>query len=525
LAAFAPWVRRLNPEIENHLRSLVNFPSPPGVATHIIELARDPDIEMGKVAKVLSMDSALSTKVLRIANSPLYAQRRKSENLRQALVVLGLNATLTLALSFSLVKSLRTGKSNGIDYPLYWRRALVAATAARALADALRQPAAEEIFLAGLLQDVGILALDRAQPELYRGKESIQHDHLALAELEKQALQVDHAAIGGWLMKNWNLPARLCRAIEHSHSLDLQPSSDPGQIFERCVALSGPVADLFLRDAQHRPFAEVGLSVERSLGMDKVAFGQVLGTIGSMLPETEAIFETDLLSEQHPELILEQAREALMLRNLVALREINTLRTVAEISTSRTLELEEETRRDAMTGVYNRAYLDQVLAREFDHATRHKWPLSVAFADLDNFKSINDRFGHQAGDRILQATARILRGNTRETDLIARYGGEEFVVVLPATDADTARGICERIVTAFQNTGHLIGAEHAKVTISIGCATHAAQICFANVAEFIGAADQALYTAKLRGRNRAVPFDRHLPSVLAASAKSAPTRA
>jgi len=65
--------------------------------------------------------------------------------------------------------------------------------------------------------------------------------------------------------------------------------------------------------------------------------------------------------------------------------------------------------------------------------------LSIAFADLDNFKSINDRYGHQAGDRILQATARILRSNTRETDMIARYGGEEFVVVLPATDANTPR--------------------------------------------------------------------------------------
>ena len=94
----------------------MNFPSPPGVATHIIELAQDPDIEMGKVAKALSMDSALSTKILRIANSPLYAQRRKSENLRQALVVLGLNATLTLALSFSLVKALRGAKPNGLNY-------------------------------------------------------------------------------------------------------------------------------------------------------------------------------------------------------------------------------------------------------------------------------------------------------------------------------------------------------------------------------------------------------------------------
>ena len=114
----------MNPEIERHLRSLVNFPSPPGVAAHIIELAKDPEIELSKVAKTLSMDSALSAKVLRIANSPLYAQRRKSESLRQALVVLGLNATLTLALSFSLVKSLRGKKCNGIDHPLYWRRAL-----------------------------------------------------------------------------------------------------------------------------------------------------------------------------------------------------------------------------------------------------------------------------------------------------------------------------------------------------------------------------------------------------------------
>jgi diguanylate cyclase (GGDEF)-like protein len=253
----------------------------------------------------------------------------------------------------------------------------------------------------------------------------------------------------------------------------------------------------------------------RSLGLDRMAFGQVLGTIGAMIPETEAIFEADLLSKQHPELILEQAREVLMLRSLHALREINTLRVAAEGSSARTLELEEATRRDALTGVYNRAYLDQFLGREFDNSTRHKWPLSVAFADLDNFKHINDNFGHQAGDRILQATARILRGSTRETDLIARYGGEEFVVVLPATDADTARSICERIVMAFRNTGHVIGSDHAKVTISIGCATHGTQTLFNNVADFVKAADQALYTAKMRGRNRSVPFDKQISGALA----------
>lgn len=78
----------------------------------------------------------------------------------------------------------------------------------------------------------------------------------------------------------------------------------------------------------------------------------------------------------------------------------------------------------------------------------------------------------------------------RRHALIARYGGEEFVVVLPATDADTARTICERIVVAFQNTGHVIGSDHAKVTISIGCATHGAETSFASTADFVKAAER-----------------------------------
>jgi diguanylate cyclase (GGDEF)-like protein len=509
--------QRLNPEIEAQLRLSVNFPSPPGVATHIIELAQDPEIEMGKVAKALSMDSALSSKVLRIANSPLYAQRRKSENLRQALVVLGLNATLTLALSFSLVKSLRGAKSNGLDYKFYWRRALLSATAARALSDFLHQSLAEEVFLAALLQDVGMLALDMSVPDLYRNVGALQQDHTALAELEIKRLQVDHAYVGGWMMRNWHLPERLTAAITHSHQLQQTHTSEPAQIFERCVALSGPIADLFLLDPHQRQFAETALRAERCLGLDKMAFGQVLGTIGSMIPETEAIFEAELLSKQHPDLILEQARDVLMLRSLHALREINTLRTAADSSAEHALEVEEEARRDTLTGVYNRAYLEQFLAREFDHSTRHKWPLSVAFADLDDFRNINESFGPQAGDRVLQATARILRGNTRETDLIARHGGEEFIVVLPATDAHTARAICERIVMAFRNTGHVVGSHHAKVTVSVGCATHGGQIQFHNYSDFIKAADQALYTAKLRGRNRSVPFDRQLATPLAKS--------
>ena len=505
----------MSPEIEAQLRLSVNFPSPPGVASHIIELAQDPEIEMGKVAKAVSLDSALTTKILRIANSPLYAQRRKSESLRQALVVLGLNATLTLALSFSLVKSLRSGSANGLDYPRYWRRSLLAATAARALADALRQPQAEDFFLAGLLQDVGMLALDRAVPDLYKDTEVLQMDHAALAQHELERMKMDHAGVGAWAMRKWNLPPRICAAIANSHKMYLETSPDAAAIMDRCVALSGAVAELFLAAPDQRRFAEVALAVERSVALDKAALGQVLATIGAIIPETEAIFDASLVSKQDADLILEQAREVLLVRSLQALRDISSFKDVAERSYSRALDLEEENRRDALTGTYNRAHFDQFLQRAFEHAERQGSALSVAFADLDNFKAVNDTFGHQAGDRILQTTARVLRENTRETDLIARYGGEEFIIVLPATDADTARRICDRIVCALQLMTHEIGEHRVRVTISIGCSTQGPGSAFANGADLVKAADQALYTAKMRGRNRAVPFDHELPKALA----------
>lgn len=502
----------MTPELEAHLKTFVNFPSPPGIATTIIEVAQDPNIEMSRVAQVVGMDPALTTKILRIANSPLYAQRRKSENLRQALVVLGLNATLTLALSFSLVKALRGGKPNGINYPYYWRRALLGAMAARALGAATGQTLLEDLFLAGLLQDIGMLALDRCRPETYRDVGAIQQDHRELQAHERKVLGTDHVEVGSWLLKSWNLSSRLYNAIAQSHRAANQRVIEPGEVFNRCVTLCGPVADIFIREADQRPFVETAQAVERSFGLDKEAFGSILATVSGLATETEKLFDTELFGASDPDLIIEQAREILMVRNLQTLREASSLRSAADHLSTRALELEEETRRDALTGAYNRSYLEQFLAREFASASHHAWPISIAFADLDGFKQVNDTYGHQAGDRVLQGAARILRGNSRESDVVVRYGGEEFLLVLPATDNDTVRSICERIVAAFQHTRHDIGDGAVSITVSIGHATHSADQSFPSAEAFLKAADQALYAAKLQGRNRAVAHEAGAPA-------------
>lgn len=496
----------MQPELEAQLKSYVNFPSPPGVASQIIELAQDPDIDIGKVAKVVSIDPALATKVLRIANSAVYAQRRRSESLRQALMLLGLNATLTLALSFSVVKSVKAGKPVGLDFPHFWRRTLLSATAARALGEATGQSLLEELFLSGLLQDIGMVALDRGVKDLYRDTAALQHDHAAICERERARLGVDHAEVGAWLMRQWNLPQRLWSAIERSHVIESHRATGPDDAFDCCVALSGPLADLFFGNREDNVPAVQSLAekVERLLGLDAEGFGRVFERIAALIPETEAIFETDMVAD--PDAITEHAREILMVRNLSALREVNTLRDAADSLSARTTELEAESRRDALTGVYNRAFLDQYLDREFSQAVRQGWPLSIAFCDLDFFKKINDTYGHQAGDRILQATARILRGNVRESDVVARYGGEEFVLVFPSMDSATTAMVCDRIVTAFQQARHNIGNVSVNATISIGFATQCDETPYDTVEALLHAADQALYAAKHRGRNRAMQY-------------------
>ena len=97
----------MTPELRARLESCKTLPSPPGVAVRIIDLANDPDADIDKIAEILSVDPAITIKILRIANSPIYAQQREMETLRQAVVVIGLNATICLALSFSLLKDLQ----------------------------------------------------------------------------------------------------------------------------------------------------------------------------------------------------------------------------------------------------------------------------------------------------------------------------------------------------------------------------------------------------------------------------------
>ena len=154
--------------------------------------------------------------------------------------------------------------------------------------------------------------------------------------------------------------------------------------------------------------------------------------------------------------------------------------------------------RDPLTGFYNHRYLHERLGEEVVRAQRARRPLSVLMLDLDDFKLVNDTFGHLFGDRVLTWTAELIRSTLRASDVPARYGGDEFAIILPETDGDDARSAAERILEAFRDRP-FVGEHRGPVPIaaSIGVATYPTD--GRTPTDLIAAADQALYRVKRDG--------------------------
>lgn len=155
---------------------------------------------------------------------------------------------------------------------------------------------------------------------------------------------------------------------------------------------------------------------------------------------------------------------------------------------------------DGLTQVYNRRYFVETLEREIGRALRYRRDLSLIMFDIDRFKSVNDNFGHLAGDHVLKHLASVVRGRIRREDVLARYGGEEFAILLPEIDRNAALAFAEKIRKLVEATEFIFEDAAIAVTVSIGVASLGAGI--EDAFEFIKQADGLLIAAKQAGRNR-----------------------
>ncbi|WP_406699983.1 diguanylate cyclase [Singulisphaera sp. Ch08] len=175
------------------------------------------------------------------------------------------------------------------------------------------------------------------------------------------------------------------------------------------------------------------------------------------------------------------------------------------------LQLAELATTDGLTGLKNRRCFNENLITACSFAVRYGYPLSLVMIDVDHFKSLNDSFGHPAGDSVLATLAGILRSETRDHDIVARYGGEEFAILLPATAAAEASLLAERLRSLTTSYPW----PQRPITVSVGVATTGGDL--ATWSELLEAADRALYHSKRSGRDRITHHDSFTQDVVSHS--------
>jgi diguanylate cyclase (GGDEF)-like protein len=301
---------------------------------------------------------------------------------------------------------------------------------------------------------------------------------------------VDHAVLGAWLLEYWKLPELLCRTVALSHTPQTADASTPAGMAARCVALASECVELLLAPAAAEGFSALVEHASAWLGIDAPMVADVVAKIVAEMPEVERLFDRKLLQPDAAGAILDQARDLLVLRNLQALGQVDSLRAADRKPEASPVAPQDERQRDSLTELYNRGYFDLLLRREFQSATNGSWPLSVVAVDV-GVNEIYAAEGPEAGDSVLVTLAKAIASVARDTDCVARNGGTQFVILLPGLASPGAEIFRERLIARLRGTQHMIRGTAVTVAFSVGLATHTPQKPFQRASLLMNAAERS----------------------------------
>ncbi|TVR58118.1 MAG: GGDEF domain-containing protein, partial [Gemmatimonadales bacterium] len=479
------------------------------MALRLLDLLRDPEVSTPELVSALRADPALAARILRAANSTYFGFRAEVRTLEQAVPLVGRTVVTSLALSFSLAEAALDRGRLAADFREYWVRSLVQGSAAELLARHGAPGLPAELFMTGLLMDLGQLAMLKVLGARYAQllRASGGHGGL-LCRKEEEELGFTHAQVGAALMERWSLPASMVTACRHHHDSAASPPEalEEGKLVA-AVRVAAAVADWYGGGSPAEELTLLAELTEAHFGFSEPLLLRYLMETDARILETAELFPlptpdlpsaSDLMaqaSEQLASVVISQEKER---QRAVSLRELAEERR-EELETQNAL-LRRQVFMDPLTGVHNRRFFDEMLEHEIRRSARKGTDLSLLFVDVDRFKEVNDTWGHLFGDEVLTRIGGVLRSACRTSDVVARFGGEEFVVLAHDTGADGLRLLGERLRAAVEALPLEQEGERVPVTVSVGGVTRGPDASGPRSARaLVDQADRALYGAKEAG--------------------------
>lgn len=488
----------MNPEMMERVLNCRDLPTIPAIAMKVVELTSGDNVSMKALADAIQNDQALAAKILRTVNSSMYALRTKCSSINQAIVMLGLSAVKTLALGFTLVNAIKDSKTEGFDLEDHWRRALYTGIAARILANKARLPSAEECFLGGLLQDVGMIAMYQTFGQQYlRAIAHAEGDHRKVPKYELEHFELQHADVGAMLAHRWKLPENLVMPIKYHERPTAAPIEYTGVV--RAVGIGNIAAEVLTANEPVEPLRRFYQRCEQWFALDAAQADDVLKAITAAAREVAKLLTVPTGQIIKADEVLEKARE-----------QLKAIEIPTDEHGSQANPGKDPQAVDDLTGVASRFQFDRTMVAAFEQTRAGVGPLSIAMFDVDGIDDLNEQFGHEAGDTVLISVAGRLESVIAPlSGMVARFDGGRFIAILPRMDRASAVRASEQarqVVSALPIK--LVAARsgapsEVSVTASVGVAAVDTTMIrrFEEPAALIAIVEQAVKAAKKAGKN------------------------
>jgi diguanylate cyclase (GGDEF)-like protein len=485
----------------------LELPSPPTIVMRILEAVQDDDSCFAELGKIISADPSLTAKLLRVANSSMYGFGGRVKNIESALAILGINALKNIALSFIIVRKWQGDSSSVFDFDYFWKRSVTAAVAARMLAPMVNYDS-NDIFVSGLLQDIGVLVFFQHRTDAYMEVLALKNSTERPGHIiERQQFGICHAELGGALLKEWGLPESIHLPLFYHHRADCVP--DRYRTAVDLLNLAGKISAVYHSSQSRNNVADVFQLMADDYGLSEKEIKDLIDAVAFRSNEVLSFFDVSGDEIRPLSEMLQEANQELGRLNCSYEQLVMDLKQAKDESSKYVGKLIDANKkyrelayRDELTGLYNIRYFQEVMEKELERARRYEHALSLLFFDIDYFKEINDNFGHLAGDAALRRVAEEIAQIVRGSDIVVRYGGDEFAVIMPETGRQGLEVFAERIRCGIEEMIILAEQTSLQMTVSVGGAIFNSRNPQIDKRSMFRAADKAIYQAKGRGRNR-----------------------